>query len=98
MRISPFSPSRTSSFDNRGQVTADGTDISVQSALASGLAYYHRRGRWREPPNLWNPFWRATLASVEVDKAGDADVGRTVGPTAAAAFNALIDAGYKGAH
>ncbi|ATB41476.1 hypothetical protein CYFUS_006942 [Cystobacter fuscus] len=93
-----FSPARTSSFDNRGLTLADGTDISVQYSLATGLAYYHRRGRWNEPPNLWNPFWRATLASADVDASGNADVERTVGGPAAQAYNALIRAGFKGAH
>ncbi|WP_281255358.1 pilus assembly protein TadG-related protein [Cystobacter ferrugineus] len=93
-----FSPLRASSFDNRGQTLADGTDISVQYSLATGLAYYHRRGRWNEPPNLWNPFWRATLASADVDESGNADVERTVGGPAAQAYNALIKAGFKGAH
>lgn len=93
-----FSPARTSSFDNRGLTLASGTDISVQYSLATGLAYYHRRGRWNEPPNLWNPFWRATLASADVDASGNADVERTVGGPAAQAYNALIKAGFKGAH
>jgi hypothetical protein len=93
-----FSPVRDSSFDNSGQMTADGTDISVQSALATGLAYYHRRGRWNEPPNLWNPFWRATLAPADLDKSGNADVARTVGGPAAQAYEALVAAEYKGVH
>lgn len=93
-----FSPLRTSSFDNRGQTLADGTDISVQSSLATGLAYYHRRGRWNEPPNLWNPFWRATLVSADIDDSGNADVARTLGGPAAQAYNALIHAGFKGTH
>ncbi|WP_395836545.1 pilus assembly protein TadG-related protein [Cystobacter fuscus] len=93
-----FSPARTSSFDNRGLTLASGTDISVQYSLATGLAYYHRRGRWNEPPNLWNPFWRATLASADVDADGNADVERTVGGPAAQAYNALVKAGFKGTH
>ncbi|MET0404977.1 MAG: hypothetical protein ABW123_21355, partial [Cystobacter sp.] len=93
-----FSPNRTSSFDNRGLTLGNGTDISVQSTLASGLAYYHRRGRWNEPPNLWNPFWRATLASADIDGSGEADVSRTVGGVAAQAYDALIQAGFKGTH
>ncbi len=30
-------------------------------ALSSGMAYYHRPGHWKEHPNLFNPYWRATL-------------------------------------
>ena len=98
-----FTPERTSTFDSRGIVLANGTDISVQSALATGLAYYHRRGRWNEPPNLWNPFWRATLVAADIDTGGDVrrggnDIPNTVGGTAGDAFRQLIAAGYKGVH
>jgi hypothetical protein len=30
-------------------------------AIASAMAYYHRPGDWREPPNLFNPQWGAKL-------------------------------------
>jgi hypothetical protein len=102
-----FTPSEANEFDNRGWFAGDPPeDISVQQALATGLAYYHRRGFWREPPNLWNPFWRATLVAADVDNGGDMrrggnDVPNTVGvttPAAAAAYRALINAGYKGVH
>jgi hypothetical protein len=98
-----FTPESTGQFDNHGWYLADGTDISVQSALATGLAYYHRRGHWQEPPNLWNPFWRATLVSADSDIGGDlrrggTDVPDTVGEPGAAAYRALIGAGYQGVH
>jgi len=99
-----FRPSVANDFDNRGLSAGDtSADISVQQALGTGLAYYHRRGFWREPPNLWNPFWRATLVAADVDNGGDMrrggnDVPSTVGPVAGAALKALIDAGYKGVH
>jgi len=39
--------------------------------LATGLngwaraqAYYHRPGAWAEPPNLFNPYWKARLAPL----------------------------------
>jgi hypothetical protein len=96
-------PERDNGFDNRGLVLADGTDISVQQALATGLAYYHRRGHWNEPPNLWNPFWRATLVASDADSGGDprrggSDVPDTVGEPAASAYRQLILNGYQGAH
>jgi hypothetical protein len=28
------------------------------------MAYYHRPGDWREPPNLFNPMWGAKLMPV----------------------------------
>lgn len=33
-------------------------------AMAAARAYYHRPGDWREPPNLFNPFWGAKLVPV----------------------------------
>lgn len=33
-------------------------------AMAAARAYYHRPGDWREPPNLFNPFWGAKLIPV----------------------------------
>jgi len=98
-----FTPESQSKFDNHGWSTGDGTDISVQSALGTGLAYYHRRGHWQEPPNLWNPFWRATLAAADSDSGGDlrlggTDVPATVGEPGAEAYRQLISAGYKGVH
>lgn len=37
------------------------------SAVANGIAYYHRRTAIGEPPNMLNPFWRATLVPGEID-------------------------------
>lgn len=34
-------------------------------AVARALAYYHRPGNWQEPPNFFNPFWRARLVPTE---------------------------------
>ncbi len=33
-------------------------------AMAAAQAYYHRPGDWREPPNVFNPFWGAKLMPV----------------------------------
>jgi len=38
-----------------------------QVVLSSAMAYYHRPGTWKEPPTLWNPFWRATLTAPDDD-------------------------------
>ena len=90
-------------FDNNGLSTAGGIPIGVQQALATGLAYYHRRGHWNEPPNLWNPFWRATLASADIDYGGNpryggTDVTTTVQGPAGDALVQLIQNGYRGMH
>ena len=34
------------------------------NVVSRGMAYYHRPGAWKEPPNMFNPFWRARLAPV----------------------------------
>lgn len=34
---------------------------SNAKAISKALVYYHRPGYWREPPNLFNPYWRAKL-------------------------------------
>lgn len=73
-----FSSGPGGTFDNRA-VTAGGYDITQQSALAAGLAYYHRSGHWQEPPNFLNPFWRATLVSADIDKQGDPIPGKRKG-------------------
>lgn len=36
-------------------------DASEANAVSKAMAYYHHPGNWREPPNFWNPFWRAKL-------------------------------------
>lgn len=33
-------------------------------AMSAAMAYYHRPGDWREPPNLFSPFWGAKLMPV----------------------------------
>ncbi len=33
--------------------------------LSQGLAYYHRPGDWKEPPNFYNPYWRAKLLPLD---------------------------------
>jgi len=72
----------TETFDNNGMVTAQGLDISRQTAIATGLAYYHRMGHWREPPNFFNPYWRATLVSGAIDTDGNPMAGGTDQQTA----------------
>ncbi|MHB8416702.1 MAG: TadE/TadG family type IV pilus assembly protein [Myxococcales bacterium] len=50
--------------DNNNQFDDTITDHvpwSSMVALSQGLAYYHRPGDWKEPPNFYNPFWRAKL-------------------------------------
>jgi hypothetical protein len=53
------------------------------AGLSKALVYYHRLGDWREPPNLFSPFWRAKLhpftreeAERILNQAGNADAAR----------------------
>ncbi|MHB1843474.1 MAG: TadE/TadG family type IV pilus assembly protein [Deltaproteobacteria bacterium] len=45
-------------YDN---VITDAVPWKQMLAASQGLAYYHRPGDWTEPPNFYNPFWRAKL-------------------------------------
>lgn len=63
-----------------------------QVVLSAGLAYYHRHGHAKEPPNFFNPFWRATLIPPEIDSANGVSLG-----TGGDAVRALNRAGF-GAH
>lgn len=95
--------SAQSGFDNRGirlSPQNGSLDISRQTALSTGIAYYHRHDHWKEPPNLLNPYWRATLVPFDVDDDGASDVRKTLRDVgagwAADAFQALENNGYKG--
>lgn len=88
-------------FDNNGVVLANGTDISRQTAISTGVAYYHRRDHWSEPPNLFNPFWRAGLVHADVDDARGHAVGDVNDITgnvrwAGDAYQALVNSGFRG--
>jgi len=95
-------PSWQEQFDNKGIRTARGLDISMQTALATGLVYYHRQRHWQEPPNFWNPYWRATLVSGAIDNDGNptrggTDLQRAVGNGFAQQVITQLDQqGFKG--
>jgi hypothetical protein len=92
--------SRDSSFNNLDPAS------DVQTALSTGIAYYHRGtplgtfDHWSEPPNFLNPYWRATLIAPDTDDKRLNDVKRTLrsGGDAEAAdvVQALYDQGFKG--
>lgn len=44
--------------------TSGGGSDNGPIAIARALTYYHRPGAWEEPPNFFNPHWRAKLAPV----------------------------------
>ncbi len=55
---------RTASLDGVGEPGLPGPMPGLH-AWARSQVYYHRPGHWTEPPNLFNPYWRARLAPVE---------------------------------
>lgn len=82
---------------SRLEVRANG----LSSALSAGIAYYHRREHWKEPPNLFNPFWRAGLVRADIDDQAKTDdlqraVAAAADPAAADAFGKLYSVGYRG--
>lgn len=84
-------------FDNSGMTLADGTNIARQTAVSSGIAYYHRANHWREPPNFLNPYWRATLVPIGLDQ-GTGVTAALAGASAvwaSEAWTSLRAAGFK---
>jgi hypothetical protein len=63
---------------------ADTATNNTMAAVAKALVYYHRPEEWREPPNLWNPYWRAKLHPLDW-----ADMSQTGHPATQAALNQL---------
>lgn len=56
---------------------SEGDQGTPMAAVAGGLAYYHKPNvngsdGWREPPSMWNPFWRAKLHPVRPSDARQA--------------------------
>ena len=103
----PFSATGTPrEWDARGRQLKEGTgaglDIRYQTAWSTGIIYYHRTEHWDEFPNLLNPFWRATLAPVDVDDQGPTDVRAVLNQPGhrwqGRVWQELVRAGYKGLH
>lgn len=79
----------------RAEHAVAGVVPQLQS-LAAGMAYYHRPGHWKEPPNLFNPYWRATLVRANVDDSWRGDVGASISPSNNDTLSALLRVGYQG--
>lgn len=89
--------------DRNGIILADGTNISRQTALSTGISYYHREGHWKEPPNLFNPFWRGGLTRSDIDdqaRSPGGDIRRVLNDSgigwAADTYTSLYLAGFRG--
>jgi hypothetical protein len=96
-----------SRFDNRGETLHASSlggvlGIISQSAVATGMTYYHRKGMWLEYPNLLNPFWRATLVAADIDDTSRADMNAVLSRSTEAwqsgVYDALLSSGYRGLH
>lgn len=50
---------------------ADAESDNTMAAFAGALVYFHKPDgeEYREPPNFWNPFWRAKLHPMRADDA-----------------------------
>jgi hypothetical protein len=100
----PFVPNaKNKTWDARGEKLESsvgaGLDVSKQTAVATAMVYFHRFDHWREPPNLLNPFWRATLVPADVDAQGKSDLPASVGQlNQVRAWTALKQAGFEGEH
>ncbi len=98
--IKPFRFARTGSFqrvDFTSKHALKGSGVVPDfQAMSAGMAYYHRPGHWKEHPNFFNPYWRATLVRSDVDGSWRADVTRSLAPVNSDAFNRLYNAGYRG--
>jgi hypothetical protein len=98
-----FSPSGAGAQTNltakhelvNGIAAPSGVTPELQS-LSAGLAYYHRPGHWKEHPNLFNPYWRATLVRANIDASWKRDLDSSVAGAAAATLTQLQAVGYQG--
>ncbi|WP_224240132.1 pilus assembly protein [Hyalangium gracile] len=103
-----FTPTSPGTFD----ASLNDPMKNVATGFSTGVAYYHRGSavpinvpvlggdHWSEPPNLLNPYWRATLVAPDVDDDARQDAVRALNSSGAgeygAAFDALIQQGYGG--
>jgi hypothetical protein len=92
-RPKPWDLDFTFHFSQSGGGADYKPDPFKQVAVGSSIVYYHRPDAWAEPPNLFNPFWRATLYAAdddvakELQKAGLSDQSTAV--------QGLLDNGLK---
>lgn len=92
-RFKSSGPGATTNF--KAQHAVGGVDPRMQS-LAAGMAYYHRPGHWKEAPNLFNPYWRATLVRANIDASWQADLGSSIASVNSDALGELLSVGYQG--
>lgn len=56
--------------------------------MSKAVVYYHHPGYWREPPNFFNPYWRAKLHPFAAGEA--AAVAGMLGDTTSAVAGPLM--------
>lgn len=94
----------TGDLDQSGAIDLRG--LEHLSAIATSVTYYHfpGPGGWREEPNLFNPYWRATLSTPDIDLEGRTidyidtldDLGGSPAGYPRQAWDALVLNGWKG--
>ena len=80
---------------------AGAADISRQMGYSTGITYYHRAGHWKEPPNLFNAYWRGSITRADTDRRyNGSDIETTLNQAganwAARSFTSLRAVGFKG--
>ena len=70
MQLDKSKPAAKVDFQGASPTFGGNADYQLQSAIASGMAYYHRRGHLEEPANMLNPYWRATLVPMDINRNG----------------------------
>ncbi len=90
-------------LDPRTSGCGGNCNISKQTALSTGITYYHRGGQhFKEPPNLFNPWWKAGLIHSDADSAAatGSDIPDTLNNSGAGwatdSYYQLRSAGFKG--
>ncbi|MBM4379520.1 MAG: hypothetical protein FJ086_09510, partial [Deltaproteobacteria bacterium] len=79
------------------QVDLKAPSMNEQTAIATAITYYHRNMQaadksWEEPPNFFNPYWRATLVPADIDGAANL----TMSMRGNISAQLLKGAGFKG--
>jgi len=98
---------RSAGFDMTGGSIAGQASNGRQVVLGAGVTYYSRPGHQNEPPNMFAPYWHATLGRLTIDRPGpgpargtyDGEVMQMLNasqPESATAYQELTRTGFLG--
>lgn len=71
-----------------GKGTVQIANPKESKSMSKAVVYYHHPGYWREPPNFFNPYWRAKLHPFAASEA--AAVAAMLGDTTSAVAGPLM--------